>query len=259
MIRSTVFLGPLGLPGDLTVPEQASSLVIFAHGSGSSRISPRNREVAATLQSQGLATLLMDLLTPQEAQDRRRVFDIPLLARRLTHAIDWAQTQRALAELPVGLFGASTGAAAALVAAALRPRRVCAVVSRGGRPDLARGALPSVTTPTLMIVGGADRDVLELNRHAILRMRAPVSLRIVPGATHLFEETGALERVAALAARWFLDHAPEQTAAVTAVAPSEQARRLVSAAPVGRPYTPSQYGRRPTREDLGRQRVGALE
>lgn len=208
MNPAAVWVGPLKLPGDLVVPPEARALVIFAHGSGSSRHSLRNRQVAATLGSLGLATLLFDLLHEEEARQRKHVFDIALLARRLTEAVDWAQSQQALADLPVGLFGASTGAAAALTASALRPRRVCAVVSRGGRPDLAAGALPSVTAPTLLIVGSADTDVLDLNRQAALRMRAPVSLRVVPGATHLFEEPGALERVALMAGRWFVDHAP---------------------------------------------------
>lgn len=199
------------MPGQWAAPAGARALVIFAHGSGSSRSSPRNLQVAARLQSQGLATLLMDLLTPEEALQRRCVFDVALLARRLTQAIDWAQAHKRLGALPVGLFGASTGAAAALVASALRSRRVCAVVSRGGRPDLAGQALASVTAPTLMIVGGADADVLDLNRQAILRMRAPVALRVIPGAGHLFEESGALERVATLAAQWFLDHLPVAT------------------------------------------------
>jgi len=199
-------LGPEALPAVLSVPAQPRGLVLFAHGSSSSRLSPRNREVADVLHAHGFATLAFDLLTADEARDRRHVFDIPLLARRLTQALDWAQAQRRLASLPVGLFGASTGAAAALVASALRRDRVRAVVCRGGRPDLAAGALAAVTAPTLLIVGGADPDVLDLNEQAMARMHAPVQLRIVPGAGHLFEEPGALARVAALAAGWFAAH-----------------------------------------------------
>ena len=201
-------LGSEARPAVLSVPDRVRGLVLFAHGSGSSRLSPRNREVAEVLHGHGLATLAFDLLTDDEVRDRRHVFDIPLLARRLTQALDWAQAQRRLADLPVGLFGASTGAAAALVASALRRERVRAVVCRGGRPDLAAGALAAVTAPTLLIVGGADLDVLDLNEQAMARMHAPVQLRIVPGAGHLFEEPGALARVAALAAGCFDAHLP---------------------------------------------------
>jgi putative phosphoribosyl transferase len=208
MPEAPVLIGSHQLPGTLAVPAGARGLVLFAHGSGSSRHSLRNLHVAAVLQAHGLATLLFDLLNAQEGQDRRNVFDIPLLARRLAEAVDWAGRQQALARLPLGLFGASTGAAAALVASALRPGRIHAVVCRGGRPDLATTALPAVTAPTLMIVGGADLDVLDLNQQAITRMRAPVRLKIIPGATHLFEEFGALDRVALLAAQWFSDHLP---------------------------------------------------
>jgi putative phosphoribosyl transferase len=210
MQQAPVLIGSAQLPGVLSVPTQARGLVVFAHGSGSSRHSPRNQHVAAVLQAQGLATLLFDLLDAQEGQDRRSVFNITLLARRLADAVDWAGRQQALAHLPLGLFGASTGAAAALVASALRPGRVHAVVCRGGRPDLAASALPVVTAPTLMIVGGADLDVVDLNQQAIARMRAPVRLKIIPGASHLFEEPGALDRVALLAAQWFRDHVPAQ-------------------------------------------------
>lgn len=203
---STLSLGPEALSAVLAVPAWPRGLVVFAHGSGSNRLSPRNREVAAVLHARGYATLALDLLTPDEALDRRHVFDIPRLARRLTQALDWALTQSALAGLPAGLFGASTGAAAALTASALRRQQVRAVVCRGGRPDLAAGALPAVTAPTLLIVGGADPDVLDLNEQAMARMHAPVRLRIVPGAGHLFEEPGALDRVAALAADWFDAH-----------------------------------------------------
>lgn len=194
------------LPGDLCLPEGARGLVIFAHGSGSSRLSPRNRMVAEALCSAGLATLLFDLLTPREAADRRNVFDIPLLAERVTDAIAWARHDPDVSSLPLGLFGASTGAAAALVAAAAEPEAVGAVVSRGGRPDLADGALGAVRAPTLLIVGGNDFGVIELNEAAFARLRCPKRLEIVPGATHLFEEPGALEEVVRLATDWFLRH-----------------------------------------------------
>ena len=210
MQEAPVLVGSHQLPGILAVPSGARALVLFAHGSGSSRHSPRNRHVAEMLHGHGLATLLFDLLSAEEGQDRRLVFDIPLLARRMAEAIDWAGRQQGLARLPVGLFGASTGAAAALVASALRPGRVHAIVCRGGRPDLAGSALPAVTAPTLMVVGGADQDVLDLNEQAIARMRAPTRLKIIPGATHLFEEPGTLDRVALLAAQWFCDHAPKR-------------------------------------------------
>jgi len=181
--------------------------VIFAHGSGSSRKSPRNREVAATLQDRGLATLLFDLLTlDEEAVDRHTAhlrFDIDFLAQRLVAATDWATGHAVLARLPLGYFGASTGAAAALVAAAERPAAIAAVVSRGGRPDLAGPALGRVRAPTLLIVGGDDVVVIGMNERARALMRADVELRIVPGATHLFEEPGALEDVALLASDWF--------------------------------------------------------
>jgi dienelactone hydrolase len=198
------------LRGDLVVPEKAAGIVLFAHGSGSSRLSPRNRQVAAVLQRSSLATLLFDLLTErEEAVDRvggQLRFDIDLLARRLRTATDWVAAQPDLSELPLGYFGASTGAAAALVAAAERPQAVAAVVSRGGRPDLAGEALGRVAAPTLLIVGGDDQPVLALNREAMRRMRGLVELEIVPGATHLFEEPGTLDRAAALAARWFRRH-----------------------------------------------------
>lgn len=196
----------LVLPGDLTVPERADGLVIFAHGSGSSRMSPRNRAVAAALVRAGLATLLFDLLTGAEAADRANVFDIPLLAARVADAVDWAREEPRLVGLGIGLFGASTGAAAALVAAAERPREVGAVVSRGGRPDLAGGALERVAAPTLLIVGGADDVVIELNRAAYARLGCQKHLDIIPGATHLFEEPGTLEAVMGLAAGWFTTH-----------------------------------------------------
>ncbi len=198
-----VAVGARRLPGELVMPPAPCGVVVFAHGSGSSRLSPRNRRVARALHERALATLLFDLLTDDEATDRRNVFDIALLASRLGEAIDMLSGRPETAALPVGLFGASTGAAAALVAAAERPDAVAAVVSRGGRPDLAGDALPRVRAPTLLIVGGADRQVLELNEDAARRLHCRHELAIVPGATHLFEEPGALERVAALAADWF--------------------------------------------------------
>ena len=194
------------LPGDLVIPEGANAVVAFAHGSGSSRRSPRNVEVAERLRVAGLATLLFDLLTDGEAQDRGKVFDIALLARRLEGAAGWLRADPDVSELPIAFFGASTGAAAALVAAAHLGPDVAAVVSRGGRPDLAAEALEVVSAPTLLIVGGADTQVLELNRRAQTRMRSETRLEIVPGATHLFEEPGAIERVAELATAWFADH-----------------------------------------------------
>ncbi len=209
-VRVLVGIGNIQLPGDLEIPEGAAAVVVFAHGSGSGRLSPRNRQVATTLQQAGLATLLFDLLTEGEAEDdafhRRYRFDIPLLADRLVGATDWLKVHPRMHSLDVGYFGASTGAAAALVAAAERPSVVRAVVSRGGRPDLAEGALERVLAPTLLIVGGADSPVIELNRQALARIKAPRRLEIVPGATHLFEEPGVLEDVARLAQRWFTEH-----------------------------------------------------
>lgn len=193
------------LPGTLTVPPQAAGLVAFAHGSGSSRHSSRNRAVAATLQAAGFGTLLFDLLSEDEdAAGPEARFDIPRLAARLEQAVAWLARREDTAALPVGLFGASTGAAAALWAAAAAPERVAAVVSRGGRPDLAADALPRVRAPSLLIVGGRDPRVLELNRQALALLRCRKALEVVSGATHLFEEPGALDRVAALAADWFL-------------------------------------------------------
>jgi predicted phosphoribosyltransferase/dienelactone hydrolase len=193
------------LRGDLRIPQPASGLVIFAHGSGSSRLSPRNRAVAGKLNEAGLATLLADLLTEPEAADRERVFDIALLADRLKAMTRWAQAADEVGALPIGFFGASTGAAAALTAAADLGEAVGAVVSRGGRPDLA-ARLPMVTAPTLLVVGGADQDVLALNADAARRLRCPHDLVVVPGAGHLFEEPGALEAVSAAAADWFSRH-----------------------------------------------------
>lgn len=196
------------LPGSLTLPSNARGIVIFAHGSGSSRFSSRNVHVARMLQKVGLGTLLFDLLTDDEAADRQNVFDINLLATRLERAIDYLKSHSQWASLPLALFGASTGAGAALVAAARRPGDVSAVVSRGGRPDLAGTALPLVQAPTLLVVGGSDHEVIGLNELAMQRLQCPHELKIVPGATHLFEEPGTLDAAAELAARWFLDHLP---------------------------------------------------
>lgn len=193
-----------GLPGTLTIPPSARGVVAFAHGSGSSRLSPRNAFVAEVLQRRGIATLLFDLLTPQEDRDPEARFDIPLLTRRLLAASDWLSGQATTARLPLGYFGASTGAAAALEAAAERGAGVSAVVSRGGRPDLAGpGLLESVSAPTLLIVGGFDDVVIGLNRKALARLACEKELVIVPGATHLFEEPGTLAQAAGHAADWF--------------------------------------------------------
>ena len=204
------------LDGDLQVPPRCIGLVIFAHGSGSSRFSPRNRQVAAALESAGCATLLLDLLTPEEeavdVRTREYRFDIQRLARRVIAAADWASEHHHLRDMSVGYFGASTGAAAALIAAAARPDSSAAVVSRGGRPDLAGDALGAVQAPTLLIVGGDDDPVIELNEQAKRRMRAIARIVIVPGATHLFEEHGALEQVERLAADWFREYLPRHAA-----------------------------------------------
>jgi putative phosphoribosyl transferase len=196
--------------GNLNIPEGATGLVVFAHGSGSSRRSPRNQFVARTLNNAGLATLLFDLLTQEEEavdlRTREPRFNIGLLAERLVHATSWARQQEETRDLRIGYFGSSTGGAAALVAAAEIPQDVGAVVSRGGRPDLAGEALPKVQAPTLLIVGGNDDIVIELNEQARDRMRCERKLEIVPGATHLFEEPGALEQVAQLASDWFVRH-----------------------------------------------------
>lgn len=205
-IQDEVRIGAFALGGEVIVPDHARGLVVFAHGSGSSRRSPRNRFVADSLHRRGLGTLLFDLLTDDEAADRVNVFDIPLLAGRLLEALAWARDRPDLAALPIGLFGASTGAAAALVAAADRPEAVAAVVSRGGRPDLAADALSRVRAPTLLLVGGEDRDVLALNRQALQQMSCEKRLEVVPRATHLFEEAGTLERVAESAGEWFQGH-----------------------------------------------------
>jgi putative phosphoribosyl transferase len=201
-------VGPHGsIAGDLVVPDDATGLVVFAHGSGSSRLSPRNRSVAHHLNQRGLATMLMDLLTSSEEErdqvTRQHRFDIALLADRVTATIDWIDQRHGLDHLPLGCFGASTGAAAALVAATERPERVRAVVSRGGRPDLAGGALRRVRAPTLLLVGGEDHGVMELNAEAAAQL-ASAELHVVPGATHLFVEPGTLERVEEEAAEWFV-------------------------------------------------------
>lgn len=204
------------LEGDLTLPPETIGMVAFAHGSGSSRRSPRNLHVALLLNERGLGTLLFDLLDPFEEQEDLRSgrlrFDIPLLGRRLVAAIDWLSTDTTTNRFQVGCFGASTGAAAAVVAAARRPQRVRAVVSRGGRPDLAADDLPAVRAPTLLIVGGADPVVLELNREAQAQMVCETRVEVVEGASHLFEEPGALDRVAVLAREWFADQLPAPVA-----------------------------------------------
>jgi pimeloyl-ACP methyl ester carboxylesterase len=197
---------PALLEGDLIVPPGAVGLVAFAHGSGSSRLSVRNRQVADSLNGEGLATLLFDLLTPDEAGNRTNVFDVELLAGRLLAATRWAHEDAELRDLPTGYFGASTGAAAALCAAAELGGAIRAVVSRGGRPDMAGDCLRRVSAPTLLIVGSADASVLDLNQQAALRLAGPERIEVVAGATHLFEEPGALERVSELAGGWFLQH-----------------------------------------------------
>ena len=203
-------IGRESLQGDLASPSGASGIVVFAHGSGSSRHSPRNRLVADVLQQRGFATVLIDLLTEKEEvidqRSARLRFDIPMLADRLLAIVAWLKRQPRLCALPVGLFGASTGGGAALVAAAKDPDDIAAVVSRGGRPDLAGLALPRVIAPTLLIVGERDDAVIAMNRDAIARLRTDVALKVVPGATHLFQEAGTLEQVAALAADWFEAH-----------------------------------------------------
>lgn len=202
----TVTVGARNLEGFLRLPENAAGLVIFAHGAGSSRLSPRNNFVADYFSSRNLATILFDLLSETEARDRANVFDIELLADRVVEALDWVSGQAELKSLPVGIFGASTGAAAALVAAANAPQAVAAVVSRGGRPDLAGAALDTVRCPTLLIVGGDDLTVLDLNRAALAALTCEKQLTVIPGATHLFEEPGTLEQAADAAASWFSDH-----------------------------------------------------
>ena len=211
MREITIQIGEVELAGDLAVMDDASGVVLFAHGTGSSRLSPRNRFVADALRDAGLGTLLMDLLTEAEETEEARTghlrFDIGLLSERLLGAIGWLQDEPETKGLSIGLFGASTGAAAALVAASRTPDVVTAVVSRGGRPDLASDALGEVRAPTLLIVGGNDVTVLDLNREALAMLNPESRLEVVPGASHLFEETGALERVAELARDWFATHA----------------------------------------------------
>lgn len=202
-----VIVGPHKLEGLLVIPPGAEGLVIFAHGSGSGRFSPRNNFVARRLEELGLATLLLDLLSEEEEADRANVFDIGLLASRVIEAARWAKAMPELSRLPIGYFGASTGGGAALAAAAMEPALVSAVVSRGGRPDLAGDALDRVEAPTLMLVGSRDPQVLDLNRWAMERMQCRVELIVVPGAGHLFEEPGALDLVVARAGRWFVQHA----------------------------------------------------
>jgi putative phosphoribosyl transferase len=208
MREQAVRIGPAA--ADLTLPTPAVGLVLFVHGSGSSRHSPRNRAVAAALQAHGLGTLLLDLLSEAEAADRHVVFDIALLGRRVDAAIRWVDARLELADLPLGLFGASTGAAAALQAAAANPARVAAVVCRGGRPDLAADWLPQVQAPTRLIVGGLDTEVLALNRAALACMHGDHRIDVVPGASHLFEEAGTLEAVTRLATDWFQRHLTQE-------------------------------------------------
>jgi dienelactone hydrolase len=201
--------GAATLEGSLRVPNDARGIVLFVHGSGSSRLSPRNQFVAQTLNDAGLATVLFDLLTAEEeTMDPRLRFDIGLLAIRLGFATDWASQEPATRNLRIGYFGASTGGGAAMLTAAERPEAVSAIVSRGGRPDLAGAALPAVRAPTLLVVGDADEAVIGMNREAMASMRCEVKLELVPGATHLFEEPGALEQVASLASAWFRQYLP---------------------------------------------------
>jgi putative phosphoribosyl transferase len=213
MTEVVVQAGEVQLDGNLLVPGLAKGLVVFVHGSGSSRFSPRNQYVARVLNEGGLATLLFDLLTADENEidmlTRELRFDISLLSKRITATLDWLTGQEIVSGLPIGLFGSSTGAAAAINAAAARPERVSAVVSRGGRPDLAMDALPSVKAPTLMLVGGLDYPVIDMNRTAANAMQAPCQIEIVEGATHLFGEPGKLEQVAARVRDWFLEQFDE--------------------------------------------------
>jgi dienelactone hydrolase len=215
-------VGAVRLQGTLRLPARAEGLVVFVHGSGSSRFSPRNRHVAECLGEVGLATLLFDLLTPEEdvidASTGELRFDIALLTDRLIGVLDWLAKERRIDRLPLGLFGASTGAAAALNAAAARPRQVKAVVSRGGRPDLAERALPAVQAPTLLVVGGLDDVVIGLNQRAAGRLCCEHAIEIVPGATHLFEESGKLDAVARLAGEWFRRHLRTPTEPATEAA-----------------------------------------
>jgi dipeptidyl aminopeptidase/acylaminoacyl peptidase len=201
-----VSIPPHNLAGELVLPDGHRSIVLFAHGSGSSRRSPRNRKVAMALADAGFGALLVDLLTESEAEDRVNAFDIDLLADRLTSAVDWIANQPRYRDIRIGLFGSSTGAAAALKTAARRPNKVSCIVSRGGRPDLAGSELQSVKAPTLLIVGSADGPVLRLTDQALRNLSCPTRLAIVPNATHLFEEPGAMETVVRLAVDWFSEH-----------------------------------------------------
>jgi putative phosphoribosyl transferase len=219
--RVSIPIGSVALEGNLVVPNYPVGVVLFAHGSGSGRHSPRNQRVALTLNEGAIATLLIDLLTADEEQvdlqTRHLRFDIPLLANRLAGAIDWLGEHETTRSLPVGLFGASTGAGAALITAVARPDQVRAVVSRGGRPDLADEAIPAVAAPTLLIVGGNDDIVLALNQMALDQLRCEKHLEIIPGATHLFEETSALEQVAEFARDWFKRYLPDNWVATDAI------------------------------------------
>jgi putative phosphoribosyl transferase len=208
-------LGPRKLNGILNVPHDARGIVLFAHGSGSGRLSPRNQYVASVLQQAGMATLLFDLLDEEEAEERSKVFDIELLAQRLEEAAVWTKEREETRGLRLGYFGASTGAAAALVAAARQRKAIGAVVSRGGRPDLAKDSLSLVQAPTLLIVGGNDEPVVEMNRQALAKLCCEKQLTIVPGATHLFAEPGTLEQVAHLASEWFQRHLATEHPPVT--------------------------------------------
>ena len=207
-LEVTIRQGNVTLNGSLGLPAVPQGVIMFAHGSGSGRFSPRNQSVARRLEEEGFATLLLDLLAPEEADDRRNIFDIDLLAGRVLLAQDWLRRDPRTMELRIGCFGASTGAGAALQAAARSPQNTSAVVSRGGRPDLARSYLSQVRAPTLLLVGGNDGPVIEMNREALEQLTCPKELLIIPGATHLFEEPGALEQVADQAVRWFRRHLP---------------------------------------------------
>jgi putative phosphoribosyl transferase len=204
--RQDIRIDPPGLDGFLSLPEDVQGLVLFAHGTGSSRFSVRNNYVAEALQQVGIGTLLFDLLTEEEAADRSNVFDIPFLTNRLVMATDWTAKQEALKNLPLGYFGGSTGAAAALMAEVQSDQTIHAIVSRGGRPDLAMPVLPRVMAPTLLIVGGLDTVVIDLNKQALNELRCEKELQIIPGATHLFEEPGTLDNVINLAREWFAEH-----------------------------------------------------
>lgn len=225
-----VVIGPHRLPGLLVVPAGAIGLVIFAHGSGSGRFSPRNNHVARKLQERGFATLLPDLLKSAEEGDRRNVFDIPLIARRLKEVTQWAESSPATAGLPIGYFASSTGAGAALLVAGMAGSRISAVVSRGGRPDLAMAALPFVKTPTLLLVGSLDTQVLDLNRAALAQLRCVKKLTVIAGASHLFEEPGKLDMVVEEAAHWFAEHLSKTTEFQLPFTNREEAGRLLGQA-----------------------------